>query len=133
MSYQMLLFDFHGRIGRKWFWITTLFLLVFPFAWGFAMAWLLDFRPWKIRSVSDLVLVLINGILLVFYCVATAAVQVKRWHDRNKTGWWILFQFLPAVGMIWTFVETGFVRGTDGPNRYGPDPRVDPRAALDGV
>jgi uncharacterized membrane protein YhaH (DUF805 family) len=72
------------------------------------------------------------------------AVATKRLHDRDKSAWWLLlFYALPAVlgnvgdaaggigGMlslvgvaisIWAMVELGFLRGTPGPNRYGPDP-----------
>ena len=50
------------------------------------------------------------------------AVSVKRWHDRGKSGWWMLIAFVPVIGPIWQWVETGFLRGTNGPNRYGPEP-----------
>jgi uncharacterized membrane protein YhaH (DUF805 family) len=47
---------------------------------------------------------------------------VKRYHDRNKSGWWILIVFVPVIGGLWYFIECGFLRGTPGPNTYGPDP-----------
>ena len=50
------------------------------------------------------------------------ATATKRYHDRNKSGWWILIVFVPVIGAIWYFVECGFLRGTRGPNPYGPDP-----------
>ncbi len=50
------------------------------------------------------------------------AITVKRWHDRDKSGWWILIGMIPIIGPIWQFVETGCLRGTIGSNRYGPDP-----------
>jgi uncharacterized membrane protein YhaH (DUF805 family) len=49
------------------------------------------------------------------------AVSVKRWHDRNKSGWWVLINLIPIVGALWTLVENGFLRGTPGPNRFGDD------------
>jgi len=76
-------------------------------------------------------------------------VGLKRLHDRNKSAWWVLlFYFCPPVvetlaslnGLdsadvflnilslaitLWAFVELGFLRGTFGPNRYGPDPMDD--------
>ena len=48
--------------------------------------------------------------------------QVKRWHDRGKSGWWVLIALIPLVGPIWAIIETGFLPGTSGPNEYGPDP-----------
>ena len=57
------------------------------------------------------------------------AVSVKRWHDRDKSGWWVLLNLLPVIGWLWALVDNGFLRGTDGPNRYGPDPlATEPRA-----
>jgi len=50
------------------------------------------------------------------------AIQIKRWHDRNKSGWWVLINLVPIIGPLWALVEVGFQRGTVGPNRYGPDP-----------
>jgi uncharacterized membrane protein YhaH (DUF805 family) len=66
-------------------------------------------------------------LLLIFgYIFALAwsgiAVGIKRYHDRNKSGFWVLIQFVPFIGAIWYFVETGFLTGTPGPNRFGPDP-----------
>jgi uncharacterized membrane protein YhaH (DUF805 family) len=72
------------------------------------------------------------------------ALGAKRLHDRDKSAWWLLlFYVLPgALGNIgpyaggpdivftvaslavslWALVELGFLRGTPGTNRYGPDP-----------
>lgn len=50
------------------------------------------------------------------------AINVKRWHDLNKSGWWQLIELIPIIGSIWTVVKLGFLKGTDGPNRFGPDP-----------
>jgi uncharacterized membrane protein YhaH (DUF805 family) len=77
------------------------------------------------------------------------AVGAKRLHDRDRSGWWIvLFYFAPALlnmtgnalgGMsaltlglggvaiwVWGFVELGCLKGSDGPNRYGPAPNAAP-------
>jgi uncharacterized membrane protein YhaH (DUF805 family) len=59
------------------------------------------------------------GIALLWPSVAIA---IKRWHDRGKSGWWMLIFFVPIVGWIWGGIELGFLKGTDGPNEYGPDP-----------
>lgn len=50
------------------------------------------------------------------------AVGVKRWHDRNKSAWWILIALIPYIGGIWILIECGCLRGTLGPNRFGGDP-----------
>ncbi len=48
------------------------------------------------------------------------AIVVKRWHDRNKSGFWSLIYAIPVVGLVWGFVENGFLPGTKGENKYGP-------------
>lgn len=50
------------------------------------------------------------------------AVAAKRWHDRNKSVFWILFSFIPIIGQLWAVVELGFIKGTKGQNRFGADP-----------
>jgi uncharacterized membrane protein YhaH (DUF805 family) len=53
---------------------------------------------------------------------ASLAVCVRRWHDRDKSGWWTLINLVPVVGSIWALVETGFLKGTAGENRFGTAP-----------
>jgi hypothetical protein len=48
--------------------------------------------------------------------------QAKRWHDRDKSAWWVLVYFIPIIGWLWSFIVAGFLRGTSGYNRFGPDP-----------
>jgi uncharacterized membrane protein YhaH (DUF805 family) len=50
------------------------------------------------------------------------AVSAKRWHDRDKSAWWVLIAFIPLIGQLWALVDNGFLRGTRGPNRFGPEP-----------
>ena len=61
----------------------------------------------------------IVGLLFLY---PSLAVYTKRWHDHNKSGWWTLILFVPAIGPIWMLVELGFLPGTIGPNRFGSDP-----------
>ncbi len=50
------------------------------------------------------------------------AITVKRWHDRDKSAWWVLIILVPIVGLIWTMIEVGHLQGTVGSNQYGDDP-----------
>lgn len=49
-------------------------------------------------------------------------VGIRRLHDRNKSGWWLLVGLIPVLGVFWMLIECGFKRGTDGDNRFGPSP-----------
>ncbi len=49
------------------------------------------------------------------------AVAVRRLHDLDRTGWWILLALIPIIG--WIILLIWYCsRGTVGPNRFGPDP-----------
>lgn len=49
------------------------------------------------------------------------AILVKRWHDRDKSGFMVFILLIPVIGFLWTLIEVGFLPGTVGPNRYGQD------------
>lgn len=59
-------------------------------------------------------------ILVVAY--PSVAIQIKRWHDRNKSAGSLLINLIPYIGMLWALIELGFFDGTPGDNRYGSDP-----------
>lgn len=88
-----------------------------------AMGWFDTMPDAKVpmaAKAEDGVLVAILFALLFFgFLWNTYAVQAKRWHDRDKSGWWSMVGFIPYIGGIWVLVECGFLRGTDGPNRHG--------------
>lgn len=44
---------------------------------------------------------------------------VKRWHDRGRSGWWLV---LPLIGQVWAAVECLFLPGAVSGNKYGPSP-----------
>jgi uncharacterized membrane protein YhaH (DUF805 family) len=67
--------------------------------------------------------ILIIGAIWFFSTLwAMFAVGIKRWHDRGKSGWWILIWLIPVVGAIWALVECCLFPGTRGANKYGPPP-----------
>ena len=110
MSAQKILFSFEGRIPRKTYWIWgVLVLLAFLLFASLVLG---------ILGVDETV----GGALMNLVVLWPAlAVSVKRWHDRDKSGWWVLINFVPVIGWIWAMVENGFLRGTPGPNRFGDD------------
>ena len=71
----------------------------------------------------------------VFGFVPSVSSEVTRLHDRSHSAWWLLWGFVPVVGVIVLLVQTGFLRGDGGPNRYGApgewrDNRLDTRAGT---
>lgn len=57
--------------------------------------------------------------LVVF--IPVISVSVRRLHDRDRSGWWWWLYLIPVVGAIWLLVWY-CLRGTEGDNRFGPDP-----------
>ncbi len=128
MDFRTLFLSFEGRTRRQNFWIGLLILWVVE-ALVFSVLWMPSFagsalrgNPFAIARVLDA-----NSFLgdLIFLALLWPylAIQVKRWHDRDKSGWFVLINLIPIVGFFWTLIECGFLDGTQGPNRYGPSPK----------
>lgn len=66
--------------------------------------------------------VIVFGATLI---VPTLALQVRRLHDLNLSGWWLLVDLLPYIGWAMMLVLL-LLPGTRGRNRYGDDPRGEP-------
>ncbi len=64
----------------------------------------------------------LNIIYTLIMLVPGILVTIKRAHDRNHSGWFILLCFIPILN-LWPAIELGFLAGTNGPNQYGPDPK----------
>ena len=75
-----------------------------------------------VGSLADLASSLDVFLILLAPALVNFAVLAKRWHDRNKSAWWAFIPLVPVIGVLWTFVECGFFKGTTGKNRFGPDP-----------
>ena len=100
------LFALDGRASRETYWVMTLVM------GGLSL--------WNQSTES-----VIPAILILACLWPTIAVSVKRWHDRNKSGWWVFINLIPVVGAIWALIEQGFLKGTPGRNDYGEDPLAD--------
>lgn len=106
-----LLFSFDGRINRARFWLGVAVVYV--------AVWLLAILA---VAMSSSFMWMVLGIVSIATIWPMLAIQIKRWHDRGKSGWWVLIGFIPLIGGIWVLVECGFLEGTIGNNEYGPNP-----------
>ena len=110
MSPAQILFGFQGRIPRRTYWLYGVVgLLLFSFVAGALLG---------IAGVDETLAGALPNLLIVW---PSLAISVKRWHDRGKSGWWVLISLVPVAGFIWALVENGFLRGTAGSNRFGED------------
>jgi uncharacterized membrane protein YhaH (DUF805 family) len=121
---QNLLFGFQGRANRAKFWLVALAIFVveailFAVILGGAA---MSGDPEQIASAIGPLAGIVIFVLVAVATWISIAVAVKRYHDRDKSGWWVLIVFVPVIGGLWYLIECGFLRGTPGPNTYGPDP-----------
>ena len=122
--------SFEGRIGRQQWWLGVIALLVVEWIvflvlgmiFGTGMMTTMDPANPEAAAEAMGAMSLPMIIVTLVFLWPVLALYAKRWHDRGKSGWWTLIGFIPIVGWIWLLVELGFLRGTDGPNHYGPDP-----------
>ena len=83
-------------------------------------------------DMADLELYAFAGVFLwTVYIWSNCAVNARRWHDRDKSGWWSLIAFIPIIGPLWMFIECGFLPGTRGSNRFGDAPGSSGRTLVD--
>ena len=119
LSKLVRFFTAHGRVGRKAFWLTHVPALLL--SWAMMALWGdLEALPTSKQFVSVL------PIILALF------VQGRRWHDRDKSAWWALLTLVPFFGLLWVFIECGFLKGTDGPNRYDEEGATAVPVGLDG-
>lgn len=107
------LFNSNGRVPRKTYWM---FYICFV-----GINLLLAITAQAVSLPSSAVSILLVVIIFPSALIGLF-IQIKRWHDRDKSGWWVLINFIPVIGPFWTFVECGLLKGTDGANRFGSDP-----------
>ncbi len=140
--------EFSGRSRRKEFWSFQLFnviitLLIFVPATllapstrssqvqngnaGFSAS--ASFQTDFSSNPVSTALVSLYGVYLLAALVPGIALTVRRFHDQNKSGWWYLALAVPSIipflGVIpaIALLVFMFIPGTDGGNRFGPDPK----------
>ncbi|MGO9134917.1 MAG: DUF805 domain-containing protein [Methylovirgula sp.] len=113
MDYQDLFLTNAGRINRQPFWIGGIILAVINVVLGFIFGLIFGHN-----NLANILALIVNVVLIY----PSVNLGIKRFHDRGKSGWWVLIVVVPVIGWIWYFIEAGCLRGTNGPNQFGPDP-----------
>ena len=118
MSFTQLLFSAQGRSSRAHYW---LYALVYFVLYGVAIG--LDLLIGVYEETIGIGL--FSGIVSLLAVVPGLAIVIKRCHDRNRSGWFLLLLLVPLVS-LWAVIEVAFLKGTEGDNKYGPDPTASP-------
>lgn len=101
---------FTGRARRTEYWMFVLFNILFA-----ALASVLD---WILGSWN-----MVSGLYGLAMLIPSIAVAVRRLHDINKTGFFLLIGLIPVIGFIWLLIL--FLKEGDmGDNQYGTDPKL---------
>lgn len=118
---RWLLFSMRGRATRTDFWrgAFVLFGLYIIFSITTAILQAIPEDAGGLASIGTAIFSLAAFVQMVFLIWIGVAVSVKRFHDHNKTGWWVLVGLIPLVGLVWLLVELGLLPGSPGMNRYG--------------
>jgi uncharacterized membrane protein YhaH (DUF805 family) len=112
--------DFSGRSRRKEYWMFALLnmmVIIFLMLLGFA----------GISQSGDLgtlsiIAIALGAIWVLGTFIPGLAVQVRRFHDQNKSGWFVLLGLIPYIGGLIILIFM-VLDGTAGQNRFGPDPK----------
>jgi uncharacterized membrane protein YhaH (DUF805 family) len=107
--------DFSGRARRAEYWQALLINAAIVFV--LEMVGLL-----LLRSALAVVLAVL-GVYVLAVFIPGLALSVRRLHDTDRSGAYILMSLIPVVGGILLLVAT-LSEGTRGPNQYGPDPKA---------
>lgn len=109
--------NFNGRARRKEYWYFVL------------ANFLISIVTNVLVFVSDS-LSFVGIIVGLALFIPSLAVTIRRLHDTNKSGWYLLLGLIPLVNFYLLYLM--FVEGDRGPNQYGPDPKgqenIDPFA-----
>ena len=115
-------FDFKGRSGRsEYWWFTLLWVIALFVTYGVLISSGAMEPGVTEPSAGATVVALLFGLFALASIIPMIAVEVRRWHDLDKSGWFWFVRFVPLVGGIIVLVFM-CMKGTSGSDRFGPDP-----------
>lgn len=128
--------DFSGRSRRQEYWLFVLFTLLVYLACLVVLVVVVGFeegtepKPDDV-PVAGLITIMLLVLVYLGLFIPTLAVKVRRFHDQDLSGWFVLLGFIPYLGPLIVFIFM-CIDGTPGPNRFGPDPqgRGDSHASI---
>lgn len=112
--------SFSGRARRAEYWWFQLFFVLLFTALTIVDVILFGYDPADGDPTGNV----LAGLAALVLLLPAIGVAIRRLHDRDKSGWWLLWGLLPLIGsliLLYQYVQ----RGTAGDNRFGPDPLID--------
>ena len=115
-NFQQFYFSVQGRVNRKQLWLRLILpIIVITLVLAFVDRGIGIYHP-------NTGVGILSGLFALASPIPAILGDIKRWHDRDKSGWWMLIALIPIIGSMWLLIELGFLAGTPGPNRFGLPP-----------
>ncbi len=106
---------FEGRARRSEYWYFVLFYVLAIVALA-----IVDGVTGTLNEEAGIGL--LSGLFVLATFIPTLAVTVRRLHDTDRSGWWVLLEFVPLVGALVVLVFM-VLDSQPGANRFGPNPK----------
>lgn len=106
---------FGGRARRSEYWFFALFNII-----ASVVLTMIDSATGNLNAEAGYGL--FSSIYSLAVLVPSIAVSVRRLHDTDRSGWWLLIAFVPLIGFIILLVFM-VMDGTPGQNRFGANPK----------
>jgi uncharacterized membrane protein YhaH (DUF805 family) len=107
--------EFSGRARRREYWFFCLFNILISIVLAMIDGLTGTFD-------SDAGMGLLGAVYAVGVLIPSIAVSVRRLHDTDRSGWWLLISLIPVIGVIVLIVFL-VLDSTPGSNRFGENPK----------
>ena len=129
-------YSLEGRVKREDYWyygwglFWTMYAIIFLFAGIFAAIFYYTIGKYYasntiVQIIGGIYMALGGTLIYVSYGMKFLSNKIKRLHDNNKSGWFLLWTLVPILGQLfglYIFITNWFLRGTIGSNDFGDDP-----------
>ncbi len=107
--------DFNGRASRQEYWYFVLFNILISLGLGLVDRVTGSFDP--MSGVG-----LLGGLYGLVILLPGLAVSIRRLHDTDRSGWWVLLPLIPIIGGL-IFLYFLVLDSSQGRNAYGESPK----------
>jgi len=114
--------QFSGRARRSEFWLFALLIFIVEIVYCALLGAVGGFSP-NGPSAAAMALMGIFSLAFLGVVIPSLAVTFRRLHDTDRSAWWLLIGLLPVIGALVLLVFY-LLPGTNGPNKFGPDPKA---------